>query len=747
MPRPRSTHAVLCGLLAALPFAARAADLHVAPGGADEAAGTEEAPLATVAHALSRATAGDRVLLRRGGTYRVSDLDAGAGRMIAAYGAGTDPVLTASAPVTFTGAWSGNAAVRTARVASRVLAAYVNGRFVPLARWPDTGFVRVDNDESPDLIVDAELAARPGVAAGRWTGAQVRWRRWSWWWETRPITAHSPSNTLRLGAEGRFPDAFSDPGSGYFIDGDLDELDAPGEWFWASGTLYLYPPSWADPATMVVEVVTTSETGVRTAGTGFSGIAFARFAGTALELQRPATIEGCTFEQLETDAIRYSWDAQPFAIRTSVFRDVRNVAVSGWANAAGPAGSVIERNVFQRIGTEPGYGGSGSWHAAGVIVGNGNAIAVRNNRFVDVGYAGIILGSDGHTVEHNVLVRTMSTLNDGAAIYTNCNRSTIRENIILDTVGNLETSHPWWPLGHGIWPEFLSDFRDTVITGNVVYGSNGQGLMLPNNFHCTVRDNLFVDNRVAGLGLSGNEGDDQDHTISGNTLAAVVPSRRLVRPENLNQWWLPPYTPPTPAALQYEARGGLDYGVMTGTTFVAPASGAAVIRPDEGADLDTLAAWTAAAPTWASAAGSRLVRGNAILLFNDTEASADMTVPAGAWTRADGTSVGATVTVAPFHGVVLVTTGVAPAGPPYHAASGIDWRAPDPALGLPPPIPGDTGGSDPATPGTPGAPGTPGGSAGLSGSCSAGDAGSCLGMLGLLLAAARRRRTCTTGST
>ena len=101
---------------------------------------------------------------------------------------------------------------------------------------------------------------------------------------------------------------------------------------------------------------------------------------------------------------------------------------------------------------------------------------MRLNRFVDTGYAGIILGSDGQTVEKNVFVRTMGTLNDGAAIYTNCNASIIRDNIILDTIGDLWFSHEWWPLGHGIWPEFLSDFHDTVITGNTIYGSNGHGI-------------------------------------------------------------------------------------------------------------------------------------------------------------------------------------------------------------------------------------------------------------------------------
>ncbi|MGC4120973.1 MAG: right-handed parallel beta-helix repeat-containing protein [Myxococcales bacterium] len=666
----------VCILVVLAAARSQAADWHVAPGGVDGAAGSEAAPLSTLAHAVTRAGGSDRVRLQRGGSYFASEVALGNGRQLLAYGSGADPVVTGSVPAAMTGSWTTDANVKTGPVADKVLACWVDGRFLRLARWPNTGFLRVDN-KNADQIVDAELLARPGVAAGRWTGAQVRWRRWSWWWETRPVTAHSATNTLDLGADGKFQDPFTEAGSGYFIDGDLDELDAPGEWFWSGGTLYVYPPVGVDPASMKVEVLTSDKTGVTTSGTSITGIHFEHFS-TALEINRAATIEGCTFEQIETDAVRYTWDAQPFVIRGCVFRDVRNVAVQGWANPAGTAGSLLERNLFLRIGVERGYGGSGSWHAAGVILGSVNGATLRLNRFVDTGYAGVILGRAGQTVERNVFVRTMGTLNDGAAVYTNCDASTIRENIILDTLGDLETSHPWWPLGHGIWLEFLSQFKDSVVTDNTIYGSNGNGIFLPNNYHCTVRGNVALDDRVAGLLLEGKEGQatNQDHTIDGNALGVVLPTRRIVRPESLNQWWLPPYTPPTPVALSFAP--GFDYGQMTNTEFVLPASGANLVRQDGVGDLDTVAAWTANAPNWASATGTRLTQGNAILLFNDTEADATMAVPAGTWKRLDGSDPGAAVTVAPFRSVVLVSAGVAPVTPPYYAASGIDWRAETP---------------------------------------------------------------------
>lgn len=687
--------AFVAGAVAGL---AAGADWHVAPAGASGARGDATAPLASLAEALERAVPGDRVLLARGGTYPALGLTVGNGIAVSSYGRGEQPVLTASFAVAMPGTWGSNPAVRTGAVAGRVVACYVDGRFVRLARWPnvDAGFLRVDNDDGYDQIVDAELATRPGVAAGRWTGAMVRWRKWSWWWETRPIASHGPVDTLSLDPAGDVGIDLSDPGSGYFIDSDLDELDAPGEWMWQGGTLYLYPPPWADPDTMEVTVVTTTSSdllvdhddepvGLSVSGASLSDLHFTRYYGTALSLNGPSTVEGCTFSELESVGVRYTWNAQPFVVRRSVFRDVRNIALRGWADPAAPAGSLVERNLFLRIGSEPGYGGNGPWHAAGVIIGRANAAVVRLNRFVDTGYAGVILGSDGQTVERNVFVRTMGTLNDGAAVYTNCSWSVIRDNLILDTVGDLEYSHPWWPLGHGIWLEFLEEFHDSTVTGNTIYGSNGHGIFLPNNYHCTISGNVAVDNRRAGLGLYRANDDpgfdpDQDHAISGNTLAAVAPSRRLPRPENLSPWWLPPYSEPVPVALEYETT--VDYGSMSHTTFVAPPADAGVIRvePWSGGSsqlLDSLSAWTAIAP-WADAAGSRIVRQHAMLLFNDTESAAAVAVPAGTWTLPDGTAVGATVALEPFRSAVLVSTAAPPATPPYIAASGIDWRAAEP---------------------------------------------------------------------
>ena len=129
-------------------------------------------------------------------------------------------------------------------------------------------------------------------------------------------------------------------------------------------------------------------------------------------------------------------------------------------------------------------------------------------------------------------------------------------------------------------------------------------------------------------------------------------------------------------ALEYDAPA--DYGSMSHTTFVAPASLAGVIRKEPAGTLfSTLGEWTADAG-WASATGSLMSRANAILIFNDTEEPAVIPVPTGSWTLPDGSAVGATISLQPFRSAVLVTAAAVSPSPPYYAASGIDWRTDTP---------------------------------------------------------------------
>ena len=173
---------------------------------------------------------------------------------------------------------------------------------------------------------------------------------------------------------------------------------------------------------------------------------------------------------------------------------------------------------------------------------------MHHNRINKTGYCGVILGSPNQIVEYNVFRECMSTLNDGGAIYTNCDASIIRHNIVLDTIGeNVRSSHKWACLGQGIWPEFLAEFKDTKIINNTVVNSGCHGIFLFNNFDCEITGNVLFGNKD-GLLLKGKQGKGaQNNKINDNVFVCTSSEQ-------------------TPIVFH----SGHNYGSMSGNMFAQP---------------------------------------------------------------------------------------------------------------------------------------------------------------------------------
>ena len=325
----------------------------------------------------------------------------------------------------------------------------------------------------------------------------------------------------------------------------------------------------------------------------------------------------------------------------------------------------------------PGLGGNGSWKASGVVISNGSeagdGVIIRRNRFADIGYCGVILGSDGQVVEHNVFFRCLSTHNDGGAIYTNSHANIIRENIIIDSVGDTSSSQPWTPMGHGIWPEFLSDFRDHQIIGNTVYGCAGHGLYLPNNFTALVQENTFISNRRGGIGLGGRgdapEDLPQDNELIDNILGIGARPYSTDRPETLASW--NQYSD-FDRCLQYASpdpdknRGDYDYGSLSGTVLVRPSTERPLLTA--GNAEKSIADWQGEEADWADA-DPTVVEAPVFLFINDTASAVAMSLPTGDWTTLAGDVVTSSVMVAAWRSVPLRRSAIDDDLPGYLLAS------------------------------------------------------------------------------
>ena len=658
-------------------------NLYVSNSGSNGNDGSREAPYATVQFALAASRAGDFIRLERGSVFRESGLVAGPGRTLDAYGDAREPLPVISGSRLLRnwqeaedvpGAWETRL---HATVSEGEPSLYVEEQRRPLARFPNEGWLRVEAGTTTGRIVDAELRTGP---AGDWSGGQVRWRKWSWWYETRPILSDSGDGTLRLGGGSPIP-GLTGIDSGYYIDNHPAALDAPGEWYWdkEGNRLLLIPPGGEDPADLRVELAVAAD-GLRLENAEIRNVVVRHYTQHGISVTGASRIEDCRIEDIWDNGIAGTWGAGGSVLRGNTIRDILNVAIAWNENPSGAGGTRIEGNHIERSGMVPGMGGSGPWHAAGVIISNApfgeKGVQLHRNRIEDTGYAGIILGSDGQTVTQNVIRRAMSTLNDGAGIYTNCNYSFIRENIILDTEGDLASSHPWTPLGAGIWLEFLENFHHSEVENNTVYGSGGDGLFLPNNFDCTIRGNTFLSNLHGGMAIGGHEDgrsdgrNEQRHRFEDNLVGIGALPWEPEEERNLAPWG-----PRDDACLIFKTHGDrdLDFGSMSGTTFLT--------RDGEDLVVSTahreyaLTAWQEEESAWADP-DPRALTGEGYLFINDTATEMNFPLPAAtAWRTLEGEPAGGEVRIAPFRSRVLLSeSGVVPGLPGYLLASELPGR-------------------------------------------------------------------------
>ncbi|MBD3392346.1 MAG: hypothetical protein GF418_09780 [Chitinivibrionales bacterium] len=651
--------------------AARAATYYVSNDGSDGEDGlSESTALKTIAAASDKVSSGDAVLFRRGDVFRETAGFGTGNTSLGAFGSTDDPlpVVSGSIPVTGWQKVSGN--VYGARVSRDIEYLYVEGDLMRIARYPNKGWLRTEswtenNDGSGTVITTQSLSGHPRNANDYWNGANIRWHRHSWWFETREVVDFAASGHLTLADKSIIHIMpYDQNGWGFYLDNKLGELDTAGEWYYDSSQskAFLWAPGNADPNDLLVEGTVLAK-GLSVSSAAVEQICFRHQRDNGLSITRGTTVQRCWFEGIGGEgggqALSATWDAAGSEVRHNTFLNNLNVAIGWNEDPSSGGGSIIENNELISTGTVPGYGGSGPWHAAGIIVSNATDLHIQYNRMDGTGYAGIILGSDGNFAEYNVIVNAMATLNDGGGIYTNCSRSTIRHNIILDALGGMESSGPWANISHGIWPEFLEDFRESIIENNTCAGCGGYGLFLPNNFECVIRGNVLYDNARAQMELSGDEENPrtgrtenlpQNHQIRHNVLYATADTQKtlLFRPE-------------------------YDYGTLDSNYFCNPYTDSCIGEWEVWNVHDrTIAQWQSAF-SWADSHPitdvEKLDRvptpqepaGMSQLFVNDTKQAKSFGLGGATYRDLDGATVSGSIQLEPFSSAVLVLVDGQPA--------------------------------------------------------------------------------------
>lgn len=550
-------------LVALLSTGAQAATYYVSPTGNDSNNGTSQATawrtIARVQQNSASFQPGDQILFQRGGSFAGhltinSNGSAAQPIVIGSYGSGALPEISGANTITGWTAHQGN--IWKSNVAQAVKYVRVNDALMTLARYPNTGWLRV-NTASTTQLTSSSLTQ----ANGYWAGARLVLRSTNWCYENAEISG-SGNGALA------FPAITYNPGNyqwGFFLCNKLSELDAPGEWYHdaTAGVLYLWAPGNANPNNVNV-LASVHENGVEIGWqkqyVTIQDLAFRyhKHAGV-YNTGSNVRVTGCTFEHSYYGLRSYG------GYGTYTGNTLRHTYASSMAIL--DHHTTVENNVLEDIALIPGLGES-FWGYYGMYV-SGATNVVRGNRITRTGNSGIFLGGSP-LVEKNIISQVLMTVNDGGGIYwDSADGATIQDNIVSDVEGNIESVAMDYginePLGMGIYFG-NAEIHNIIVRRNTVSSCSSAGIHVDHTMVSSgieIRDNVLYDNdiqlsitdqsNVNGPGAAppyyvANFND----VYSGNTLYCLTKEQRCVQ--------------------QYHVHGAnlVDFGTFTNNRYFNP---------------------------------------------------------------------------------------------------------------------------------------------------------------------------------
>jgi hypothetical protein len=451
--------------------------LHVAPNGADTDPGTEERPFATLERARDEVRAikkraglpsGGIAIMARGGRYPIRRTftlgaeDSGAdGTPIIYRAAGGDaPIFTGGVRLT------GFQPVKDPAVAARlpeeardkvicvdlaahgvtnilplvlggfssgrgftthpVMELFFNGAALPLARWPNDGFMRVAGLSVAD---GHQIHGLQGSKTGRFTYEGDRPLRWKderdillygyWFWDwadsyERVSSIDTAKHEMTL--DPPYHTYGYRTGQPFYALNLLAEIDQAGEWYLdrASGFLYLYPPS--DPGQAVIELSTAPYPFV-----ALENVSHVTFQGIVWELGCAdgavirggdhCCLAGCAVRRFGGNGIVVAGGAAHALLSCDIESMGRGgVTVSGGDRTTLAAGGHLVENCHIRDLSRVDH----TYTPAVLLDGVGNRVA--HNLMHDIRSSAMRVGGNDHLIEFNEVCRAVLESDDQGGV-------------------------------------------------------------------------------------------------------------------------------------------------------------------------------------------------------------------------------------------------------------------------------------------------------------------------------------------
>ena len=387
------------------------------------------------------------------------------------------------------------------------------GRPLPLARWPNLGWARVDAPSA--AAAAAAYTANPVINTATPPARTVLLRNghfaaWAaepalvaagyfshdWAFERIPVSGVNLAETQLLlqGAGAKFGVR---PGQRVVVENALVELDSPGEWYVdrARGVLYLWPPEPA--ATIEVAVAPGLLHIEQSSNVTVRDIGFEGSTGDAVRIlqSRNVTLADAVVRNVGNRAVVID-GGSTVALRHVVMTDLGDGGISvsgGDRRRLAPAGHVIEACRIERFARL-----SRSYRPAIAVEGVG--IQLLRNRIADGPHSAIVFGGNDHRIEGNHISDVVTETNDAGALYTGRDWTT-RGTVITNNL--LQNIYPRLPGAVSVMGIYLDDQASgTTISGNVfanvsraVFIGGGRDVVVESNVFVASSPAVFADNR------------------------------------------------------------------------------------------------------------------------------------------------------------------------------------------------------------------------------------------------------------
>jgi len=362
-----------------------------------------------------------------------------------------------------------------------------NGELMPVARWPNEGFVQTTSAEDnitfgyDDPRPERWLAASEAYAIGYWVHG--------WANRIEKIAGIDTQNKKITLAKA--------PGYGiakkkaYYVINLLEEIDRPGEWFLdrQKGVLYLWPPEGFKTGNLLLSSLAGPLVSLKgTSQIRIEGLTIETVAASGIEISgHDNLVANCTIRNLRADGVTISGERNGVTGCT-----ISGIGKTGVSVSGGDRNKLVAGENFVRNCRIHNFGRWERTYAPAVrLSGVGNIAA--NNLLHDGPHSAILFGGNEHLIELNEIHSVCYEVDDAGSIYAGrdwgLRGNLIRHNFFHHIKSNL-------PGSNGVHAVYLDDCASGItVLGNTFYEISGRAIMCGGG-----RDNTIENNVIARCG-------------------------------------------------------------------------------------------------------------------------------------------------------------------------------------------------------------------------------------------------------